>query len=149
MLILRKMCGKRWKMTAAICTGSSACKSVALEKTGNNPYTYNCDELYMASPLEKSRELAVLIITQNMDCPVLFYGSCWTTSSYRGRVSRRRGSKVRRVAKRKEGIRIGLSLNSANRRKKDRRFMLSSVCKNSWDLVMDPIQKPFCDYHVT
>lgn len=20
-------------------------------KTGNNPYTYNCDELYMASPL--------------------------------------------------------------------------------------------------
>lgn len=21
--------------------------------TGNNPYTYNCDELYMASPLEK------------------------------------------------------------------------------------------------
>lgn len=23
--------------------------------TGNNPYTYNCDELYMASPLEKKK----------------------------------------------------------------------------------------------
>lgn len=58
-------------MKVAICTSSLACKSVALEKTGNNPHTYNCVELYMASPLEKSRELAVLIITQDMDCPVL------------------------------------------------------------------------------
>lgn len=30
-------------------------------ETVNNPYTYTCDDLYMASPLEKSRELAVLI----------------------------------------------------------------------------------------
>lgn len=35
--------------------------------TGNNPYTYNCDELYMASPLEKSTELVVLIIKQNKE----------------------------------------------------------------------------------
>lgn len=39
--------------------------------TVNSPYTYNCDELYMASPLEKeSRELEVLIITQNIGYPV-------------------------------------------------------------------------------
>lgn len=30
-------------------------------ETGNNPHTYTCVDLYMASPLEKSRELEVLI----------------------------------------------------------------------------------------
>lgn len=90
----------------------------SLGKTGNNPYTYNCDGLYMASPLEKSRELAVLIITQNMACPVLCCGSCWTTSSYQGGCREGEDQKVWRVRNRREGIQIGLSLYSANRKKR-------------------------------
>lgn len=93
MLILRKMLAKKMKDESSYLHRQLGMQVSSFGKTGNNPYTYNCDELYMASPLEKSRELAVLIITQNMDCPVLFYGSCWTTSSYQGWLSRGTGSK--------------------------------------------------------
>lgn len=51
-------------------------------ETVNNPYTYTCDDLYMASPLEKKQRTGSVNTTQNMDCPVLCYGSCWTMSSY-------------------------------------------------------------------
>lgn len=78
--------------------------SQQLGKTGNNPYTYNCDELYMASPLEKSRELAVLIIIQNTDCPVWFYGSCWTTCSYWGGCQEVEDQKVWRVKKQERSV---------------------------------------------
>lgn len=44
-------------------------------KTGNNPYTYNCGELYMASPLEKSRELAVLIVSHSRHSLAALLGS--------------------------------------------------------------------------
>lgn len=97
------------------------------KKTGNNPYTYNCDELYMASPLEKSRELAVLIVTQNMDCPVLFYGSCWTMSSYQGGCQEGEDQKVWRVRNRREGVQIGWSLNSANRKERQMVHTVSSL----------------------
>ena len=107
-------------------------------KTGNNPYTYNCDGLYMASPLEKSRELAVLIITQNMACPVLCYGSCWTTSSYQGGEDQ----KVRRVRDRREGVQIGLSLNSANR--KTRQMVLTVISLHeSWRPGHGPSPRAF------
>lgn len=117
-------------------------------KTGNNPYTYNCDELYMASPLEKSRELVVLIITQNTDCPVLFYGSCWTASGYWGGCQEEEDQKVWRVRHRREGVRSG-RVYTVPIEKKDRWFILSRVCMNHGDLVMDPVHKPFYDYHVT
>lgn len=118
-------------MTAAICTGSSACKSVALGKTGNNPYTYNCDELYMASPLEKKQRTGSVNYHTEYGLPCVVLWFRLDNEKLLGRVLRRTGSKVRRVTKRKEGVQIGLSLNSANRGgKKDRLFMLSSVCKN-------------------
>lgn len=40
-------------------------------ETVNDPYTYTCVDLYMASPLKKSRELEVLISHKIVDCPVL------------------------------------------------------------------------------
>lgn len=52
-------------------------------ETVNNPYTYTCVDLYMASPLEKkSRELEVLI--SHRIWTALCYGSCWTMSCYQG-----------------------------------------------------------------
>lgn len=69
-------------------------------------------------------------------------------SRYQGGCREGEDQKVRRVRNRREGVQIVLSLNSANR-KKDRLFILSSVCMNYGDPVMDPVHKPFYDYHVT
>lgn len=38
-------------------------------ETVNNPYTYTCVDLYMASPLEKKQRTGSVNITQNIDCP--------------------------------------------------------------------------------
>lgn len=51
-------------------------------ETVNNPYTYTCVDLYMASPLKKSRELEVLI--SHRIWTAVCFGSCWTMSCYRG-----------------------------------------------------------------
>lgn len=46
----------------------------SFKTTENHSYTHICEELYMASALEnKSRELAVLIFAQNLNCLVLFH----------------------------------------------------------------------------
>lgn len=50
-----------------------ACRQ--LLEAGNNLYTYTCDELYMASPLEKKQRTGSVNIRGNADCPGLFYGS--------------------------------------------------------------------------
>lgn len=72
-----------------------------------NPYTYTCDELYMASPLEKKQRTGSVNITENMDCPVLVYGSCWTLSRYEGRASQGGGYKVWMVEGEEKGFRSG------------------------------------------
>lgn len=76
-------------------------------ETGNNPYTYTCDELYMASPLEKKQRTGSVNITQNMDCPVLFYGSCWTMSSYQGGCQRERITRFGGLETEEKGFRSG------------------------------------------
>lgn len=149
MLILRKMLAKKMKDESSYLHRQLGMQVSSFGKTGNNPHTYNCDELYMASPLEKSRELAVLIITQNIDCLVLFYGSCWTTCSYQGGCQKEEDQKVWRVRNRREGVQIGLSLNSANRKKTDGSYVLSSVFIYRGDLLMYPVLEPYYDYHVT
>lgn len=69
-------------MKIAFCTGSLACKSVALE-TREIILIHTTVMSYTWQALcKKSTALAALIITQNTDCPGLFYGSCWRTSSY-------------------------------------------------------------------
>ncbi len=148
MLILRKMLAKKMKDESSYLHRQLGMQVSSFGKTGNNPYTYNCDELYMASPLEKSRELAVLIITQNMDCPVLFYGSCWTMSSYQGGYQEGEDQKVWRVRNRKEGVQIGLSLNSANRKKRQMVHTVVSL-HELWRCGHRPSPQAFYDYHVT
>jgi len=108
MLILREMLAKKMKDESSYLHRQLACKSVALGKTGNNPYTYNWDELYMASPLEKkSRELAVLIIQQNMACPGLSYDSCWEMSSFEGGLRKDRIKRFGGLETGEKGFRSG------------------------------------------
>lgn len=70
----------------------------------------------MASPLKKKQRTSSVIITQNMDCPVLFYGSCWTISSYQGGCQRERITRFGGLETEEKGFRS--SLNSANRKKR-------------------------------
>ena len=120
MLIWRKMLGQKMEDESGYLHRQLACKVSSFGETGNNPYTYNCDALYMASPLEKNRELAsVNFHTEYMDIfPVVFYGSCWTSSSYWGGCQGGEGQKVRKVRNRGEGVQIRVSLNRANRRQR-------------------------------
>lgn len=63
MLSLERVSGKwknKEKKQLFAQAAGHACRQ--LLEAGNNLYTYTCDELYMASPLEKkSRELGALI----------------------------------------------------------------------------------------
>lgn len=105
-------------MKVAICTGSFACKSVALGNQETILIHTTVTSYTWQALWKKSRELAVLIITQNMACPVLFYGSCRTMSRYQGGCREGEDQKVWRVRNRKEGVQFVLSLNSANRKKR-------------------------------
>lgn len=84
-------------------------------ETVNNPYTYTCVDLYMASPLEKKQRTGSVNITQNMDCPVLWLLLDNELLSGRGGVTRFEGEGVRY---RRERVPIGWRFNSANRKKK-------------------------------
>lgn len=84
-------------------------------ETVNNPYTYTCVDLYMASPLEKKQRTGSVNITQNMDCPVFWLLLDNELLSGRGGVTRFEDEGVRY---RRERVRIGWRFNSANRKKK-------------------------------
>lgn len=55
MLILRKMLAEKMKDESSYLHRQLGMQVSSFGRTGNNPYTYNCDELYMASPLEKKQ----------------------------------------------------------------------------------------------
>lgn len=77
MLSLERVSGKwknKEKKQLFAQAAGHACRQ--LLEAGNNLYTYTCDELYMASPLEKKKQRTGSVnIRGNTDCPGLFYGS--------------------------------------------------------------------------
>lgn len=119
MLIWRTILAKkkRWKMKVSYMYlhRQLGMQVSSCSETVNNPYTYTCVDLYMASPLEKKQRTGSVNITQNMDCPVLWLLLDNELLSGRGGVTRFGGEGVRY---RRERVRIGWRLNSANRKKK-------------------------------
>jgi hypothetical protein len=88
------VCHKGMEDDSGNCTGSLACKLGVFgnKKERNNPDTYNCAGLYMESPLERRRELGVLIITQNVNCPMFYMLPAKQEAGSREQEFRGRGS---------------------------------------------------------
>lgn len=129
-------------MKEAICTGSLACKSVAFRNRKQSLYIHLWGVIHgKPSGKKKSRDWQCYYHTEyGLLCVVLWF--LLNNKQLSGRESEGEDHRVWRVRNRREGVQIGLSLNSANR-KKDRWFMLSSVCMNCRDLVMDQVHEAF------
>lgn len=93
MLILRKMLAKKMKNESSYLHRQLCMQVSSFGKSGNNPHTYNCDELYMASPLEKKQRTGSVNYHTEYGLPCVVLWLLQDNEQISGRMSRGRGSK--------------------------------------------------------
>lgn len=90
-------------------------KSLVSEKTGNSPYTYNCDELYMVSPLEKKQRTGSVNYHTGHGLLCALYWLLLDSKQLLGEGSHM-GERIRRFGRRNRRIEVQtrLSVNSGD-----------------------------------
>lgn len=109
-------------------------------ETGNNPHTYTCVDLYMASPLEKSRELEVLISHRIRTALPLAPAGQWAVIR-EGEESQGVGSGRLGGRERERGFKLGGDLAAPIERSRFNNRLMASPAHVNWGAVVLKVGK--------